>query len=260
MSLKRSYNRIIRRQFGLQAAWMPGQILHLGDYGTMDEGVFVYKGRLSDLGGPSIQAESEPRDDDTFSATTGAGTEVTIKVEGQVLEGTALPQGKAGVTFSLKDEHALVCKLSGARQDRIANIKAVSDFVRGAYKAGKWERDWRLVTERIVAKGATIVYSESGNSRIDATAEVPIKNYADASIGLGVIHNSGSEVHVVGAADLAPFVRIMKLHVFPNPSKPDLRGGNVLTGVHDFAGDELRERMFDSELVEDEGDTDLDNR
>lgn len=254
MSAKRSYIRVIRKQLGFQAAWVPGQILHLGEYGFIEQGAFIFQGRLTDLGGPGIEEESEAQPDANFQVTTGEKTTVTIKLAGEILENTSLPQAKAGVAFKLENDNALVCKLKGARQERIKNFAKVSDFVLKLFEEGKWDRSWRLVSERIVADGTTIVYSNSGTTVIEATANAPVEDIADASVGLSVSHFAGDEVHVVGAATLTPFVRLVRVRGY---LKPDLYGANMLKEIDEFDLDDIRKGKVQLLLVEDEGEFDL---
>ena len=50
MSIARQFNKVIRKELRVHAAWMPiANNFKLGDYGLIDNGVFVRRGNISRL-------------------------------------------------------------------------------------------------------------------------------------------------------------------------------------------------------------------
>ncbi|MEQ1571686.1 MAG: hypothetical protein ABMA64_39015 [Myxococcota bacterium] len=223
MGIARRYIHRIHRETGFYAAWTPAQPLALGDYGPLDDnGAFQRVGNVGDLGFGPLTALTEPRPNDFLDVTTGSGTSVTIKAAGQVLAGSSLPQASAGLRISITAADALVCKLSGPRQETLKAMAALQAFVVQAYRDGRWTKDWRIVTQRVVADGATIVYSDSDTVEVEATANAEITDIANPSLGFVVVAKKGGSVSVVGAPGLTPFVSLVRLR---NPvfGAPELR-------------------------------------
>jgi hypothetical protein len=220
MGIAKRYIKKIHNETTFYATWTPSQVLALGDYGALDkEGVFVRKGNLADLGFGAVQKLSEPRPDDFLSIATESGTSVTVKAAGDALAASKLPDAKAGVTFGFTKADSLVCKLKGPKQEAIGNIKAVQDFVIAQYKGGMWTKDWRIVNQRVIADGTTIVYADTEGVDVEATAEAPIQDIADASLKFSVVYKTGGSVNVIGASNLSPFVSLVRLYtsIFHGP-------------------------------------------
>lgn len=212
MGIAKEYIKKIHEELAFYASWMPSQVLALGDYGTMnDDGAFVPLGNVSALGFRGLTSVAEKRPDDIFEVSAEEGTSVTVKAAGIVLPGSTLATADAGITFSFAKANALVCKLQGAMQESVTNLGALGSFVVQQHNAGKWKKDWRVVTQRIVAAGTTIVYSATDNAALEVSAKSPVKDIADASLGFSVVRKTGGMVNVVGMPDLAPFMTLMKL-------------------------------------------------
>ena len=212
MGIARDYIKKIHEELAFYASWMPSQVLALGDYGTMDnDGAFVPLGNVSALGFGELTSVSEKRPDDIFEVSAEEGTSVKVKAAGTAVPGSTLAIADAGITFRFAKANALVCKLKGATQETVNNLGALETFVVQRHRASKWKQDWRVVTQRIVAAGTTIVYSTTDNAALEVSAKSQVRDIADASLAFSVVGKTGGMVHVVGAPDLAPFMTLMKL-------------------------------------------------
>ena len=233
MGIAQRYISKIHRETSFFATWTPSQVLSLGDFGTLDSnGAFQLEGKLSKLGFTGLSSVSEARSDDFLEITTESGTSITVKAAGDTMASSKLPQAKAGLSISFTKADALVCKLKGPTQESVDNLKDIEDFVIEQYKAGKWTKEWRIVTQRVFAAGTTIVYSDTQGVAIEATAEAPIQNIADANIGLSIVHKSGGAVNVVGGANLSPFITLVRLHkpLFGTPGLKSFTRDMVVSG------------------------------
>lgn len=233
MGIARRYIKKVHEETTFYATWTPSQVLSLGDYGVLDDdGVFVFQGNVKDLGFSAISVNPSTRPDDFLEITTAEGTSINVKLSGQGLPGSKLPDSSAGVVFSLTRSDSLICKLKGPKQESIGNFKALQDFVIQQYTEGKWTKDWRIVNQRVVADGTTIIYSDTDGVEIQASANAPVKNIADPSLQFGLVFKKGGSVSVLGGADLTPFVSLVRLQapLFGTPRVSSLTPGMVISG------------------------------
>ena len=235
MGIARRYIKKIHEETTFYAMWSPSQVVDLGDYGPLnDDGVFRRVGNVTDptIGFASIDRGVIPRPADFLDIETEEGTSITVKAEGATLPGSKLPDAKAGLVVSLSQSNALVCKLKGAEQEQIQNFRALQDFIVDLYGRGKWTKDWRIVSERVIADGTTIVYSDTRNVDVEATAEAPITDIADASVQFSVVYKRGGQVSIVGGPGLSPFVSLVRLHtpLFGSPSVSSFTAEMVRAG------------------------------
>jgi hypothetical protein len=233
MGIARRYIKKIHEETTFYATWTPSQVLELGDYGPLDgDGAFGRMGNVIDLGFPGVKTIAAPRPADFLDITTEAGTTISIKAAGEIMAGSKLPDASAGLAISLAKANSLVCKLKGPKQETVGNLKELQDFIIDLYKTGKWTKDWRVVSQRVIADGTTIVYSDTDAVDVQVTAKAPITDIADASLGFSLVHKRGGAVNVVGGANLSPFVSLVRLNnpLFGSPSVETFTADMVRTG------------------------------
>ncbi|MEB2310013.1 MAG: hypothetical protein OZ917_12055 [Candidatus Brocadiaceae bacterium] len=109
MSLKSKYARQVRWTFGsgYHAAWYPDTPHAIGDYGRMEDGVFVKYGTLRNLG---VQYDI---DNDTIPSAldinASQGVAITAKASGETnAKLPHIPEASAGLGIDFKSEGSFI--------------------------------------------------------------------------------------------------------------------------------------------------------
>jgi len=177
------YTQEIRRQSGkYHAAWVPEAQFELGSYGVLDGRRFVYQGSIAHLGIPFKTREGTA---EAASQWSTAGSTKVIFSPQATIGGTKV-SAKLDIEFS--SEKAMFFSAAGCQSSRIDDMTALEKALIEKVNSKEWRKHWVVVTELIRSR-ATIVLVSGGRSAkatIEARADVPQIDLANASIELGV--------------------------------------------------------------------------
>ena len=213
-SAQRQYTDEMKKKFGYYATWNPGVPLDLGDIGTFKDNVFT---RLSNLKEIGIEFEIRPDETKTPLEHNSQGSvSVTTK-----LSGTAAPQGSvltnldAGIIVEFSKENSTMFKSNNTSTSTIKDGIKLGNQVLALYRAGKWNKNWAIVTELVEAENATIIISNTSNSKIElkanANIDAPTFDIADAEFKFSTQFSRGLETKIISAEGLTPLFKIMGL-------------------------------------------------
>ena len=216
-SVGKQYADEMKNKFGggYHATWAPGVPLAVGDIGEFDnEGIFQKKANLKKL-----QIPFEIYDDGTISqldyVSKGSASVIT-KLSGQTApEGSTLATADAGIIVNFSKESAVVFSAKDVKYPSIEDqIKLERDIIR-LYKAKKWDRDWCIITELAKAEGATIIISNSSNSKIELKANAKIAatkiDIADAAFNFSTQFSKDVNTAIISQEELTPLFKVKKL-------------------------------------------------
>ena len=195
MSTPRTFNRVLRKELKVHAAWMPiTNTFELGDYGVMSGGVFTKMGNISefkvgfDVGtGPASKLDFKSESAKIIKATA----------DGEV---TALPEADidAKITMEFSKKGAIVAKAS-LTSNEMQNIAQVA---RQLKNADDWRRKYRVVRSTYHAESCVIVSSTSADQSLELSGKASdLAGFDVGSVSAGVSVSSSSSIglEIVGS-------------------------------------------------------------
>jgi hypothetical protein len=252
---KDQYTRELLKMFGYHATWFPQNRLDLGAVGVIEDGLFT---RLTDLKALGIPFDILPDDTpaDLEYSSSGSVT-ISTKASGTAsIPGSSLADGDAGVVVEFNKEKATYFRAMATRTPSIADTNSVGKAALDMYKQGKWEKNWAVVTELVVADSATVIISNTNNGKVELKANANVKaatiDIADASLQFGIQFSRGLETKVIAEKGMTPLYRVMgiKTNIF---TKPDFKARGI-RGLHMVtpakAKGELKDKLFFGYLSE----------
>jgi hypothetical protein len=89
----------------------------------------------------------------------------------------------------------------------------LGDAIMAAFNAGKWDREWVVVTDIITAGSATIVISDADNCsvKLEADASVPRIDLADASINLALVSSVNKSYQILSKSNISPLIALCQV-------------------------------------------------
>lgn len=250
-SSQAQYTNEMKKKFGYYATWNPGVPLSLGDVGTFKNNIFT---KLSNLKDQSIGIDFETRPDPTKTTlehNSKGSITVTTKLSGTVApQGSVLSNLDAGIIVEFSKENSTLFKANNTTSPSIKDaIKLGNDIIK-IYKAGKWNKEWVVITELVEAESATIIISNSSNSKIElkANANIESANFdiADAKFDFSTQFSRGLETKIVSEERLTPLFKVMgmKTRIFLPPifKTRSIRGIDLITPAS--ASDEYKDGIY----------------
>lgn len=221
-SAQEQYTDEMKKRFGYYATWNPGVPLKIGDIGVFNDNVFT---RLSSL--PDRGIEFEIREDLTktpLEHNSKGSVSITTKLSGAVApQGSVLTGLDAGIIVEFSKENSTLFKANNTTCPSIKDTVKLGEQVLDLYGKGKWNKKWVIITELVEAESATIIISNSSNSKIElkanANIEAPTIDIADAEFKFSTLFSKGLETKIVSAEGLTPLFKIMgmKTRIFLPP-------------------------------------------
>ena len=214
------YVRGIRKETKIYfAAWLPNEVLKLGDVGPLVGGFlkkdfFKRRTSLENLGiSFRVRQDKSPTPLDYISKQ---GTSVITKIAGEASDAIpALPTAKAGISLSFSSEGGYVFQAAESYEPTIEDMVSVNKQVVNACSEGRWEKNWAIITKIVNVPYATYVISTSSSSELvleaDADLKQGIADLGNASFNLTLRKQRGSFVKMLGAKNISPFFQLSRL-------------------------------------------------
>jgi hypothetical protein len=221
-SAQEQYTDEMKRKFGYYATWNPGVPLKLGDVGVLNGHVFTRFSNLEDLG-----LEFEIRADETktpLEHSSRGSVSVTTKLSGTTApQGSVLTTADAGIIVEFSKENSILFKANNTTSPSIKDTIKLGNQIIKLYKDGRWNKKWVVLTELVKAESATVIISNSSNSKIElkANAQVDARSLdiADAAFSFSTQFSRGLETKIISAEGLTPLFKVMgmKSRIFQPP-------------------------------------------
>jgi hypothetical protein len=219
MELWTNYITELHQAFGyLFANWVPQQEIALGDNGRFQKGVFHRDGRLEDLGIKVQRGEpDEARALYQYHSKNSSSAQLKVNASGK----SAGAKAKAGLEIKFADANSVFFNAADCALRTVPNTSAIGKTVRSKLEDGTWEYDWVVVTSLIEAKSTTAIISTSSNGAIvlNAEADVPNIDLADAKLKLGIASESNIGLKLVTEPGCSPLFACHQAHwrILGNP-------------------------------------------
>ncbi len=189
MSLARSFQSVLRRQFHMHAAWVPAVTeFRLGDYGLWRGGVFVALGNVDEFGVEIQEVEGHTArldfiSEDARVTTFSAGGAVAMLPDSD---------GEARLAIELPSEDSFILKCPELRSRRIGNVAQVVRALHASYRRGgaeRWLLRYKVVGELFTADDFTLLATRSRGTHITFRGKARLlqqlgKARVDASLGM----------------------------------------------------------------------------
>lgn len=205
------YSKEIYNNLNYRTTWLPGAPIKLGAVGFIEDGLFHTITTLKNLG--LSFDEVVDKDKDSIDYSSSSGVSITFKAAGEANQKfKALADASAGALIEFSRSGALVLQLRGVAIHRIADQpKLYKELLRSIVigDEDKWQRDWVAITEVVQADHATIIISDSSNSKLElkASGSVAPTSLVDLSGNFSVAGESQVSTKLIASSGLTPLYR-----------------------------------------------------
>ena len=212
-SLAAQYCEQINNHFKVfYATFPPNQPYQLGDFGILNDDVFVRIGNVTqrfdlNFGVRAGEAKSPAID------FTSKGS-VTVEFRSKAEAGIGTVPVKAGLDITFARENSVFFNAAECTLDSVEDQVKLGEQIIGLYNQRKWEKKYAVVTGVLRAKSTTAIVSSSANSSISldaATPDVAAINLADASLKLTVKSVRDVALKIVTEGELVPLINLSKI-------------------------------------------------
>lgn len=167
MRSARIYNRILRKNFHMHAAWMPLVTeFQLGDYGLFRRGVFVPLGNIREFG---VELKTIPGRTAKIDFVSSSASVIQYVGGGevQVLPGDNDLEAKLQLNFSRS--RSFVLKAGEVTSERIENIAEIANKLAAARRrkdGPRWRTRYKVVGEVYRGENVTIISTRERNTGV----------------------------------------------------------------------------------------------
>jgi hypothetical protein len=154
--------------------------------------------------------KDEKKDHRTFSSQ--ATSEFLVYAQGEA-DVTGVVQAKAGIDIGFSSDRGVFFNAAECVYDMFADKIKLERIILKLLEGRHWRKEWVIVTD-IVRAGATTVVISSGKKssiKLEAGADVPKIDLADASLRLGISRQQQIGYTVASADGMFPLIGLAKL-------------------------------------------------
>jgi hypothetical protein len=215
MSLFKMYTNQFYWEFGYLPTWDPGSKRELGDILEKTGTGYHRQGNVKELG---IKVEIAP--DPTRNALIEWKSKqgVTIEPGAQATVRKDLVDAKVAFTFKSNRVSGFYLRAKDVCFDMLSNNIELGEKIKELYAGKKWNINWVVITELVVAGSATIIISESTKSELQfeiaGTANTQVVDIADASLKFNVTFDKDVGYYSIAKEGLTPAFKLHKLKSF----------------------------------------------
>jgi hypothetical protein len=198
------------------AAWLPNEVLGLGDVGTLEKGVFFRRETSLGLLGINFTVRKDPNPT-PFTLQSEKGVQIASKAAGEIsTKAPNIPQVKAGVAVDFSTKGAFVVKAAKTYESTIEDIATLQKQIIDLYKKERWNKEWVVIAKLVTAPSATIIVSRSSKGKIELAAEGKFAagstvQLGEAKVKFDVSFVSGDIVDLTDAQNVTPFFQFVGL-------------------------------------------------
>lgn len=167
----RHYTRKLKKQFACHAAWPPSSRLSLGDYGTVDEGIFTLIGNLADLSIPLEIAPGKP-----FVHRFLCPDELTLTPKPKGIKpphGSQLTTADAGFHLRFERPGSFLFAIDKADSLHLSNTTTLQAELIRLADQGAWNSNYLFVSSIVRAEECQIIVSYADELELDLKLTTP---------------------------------------------------------------------------------------
>ena len=211
-SLAAQYCEQIKNHFKVfYATFPPNQPYELGDFGVLNDDVFVRLGNVKNRFGMTFAVRAGEAKSPAIDFTSKGSVAVEFRGKAEAAVGTV--PVKAGLDITFARENSVFFNAADCTLDSVEDQVALGEQILALYAQKKWEKKYALVTGVLRARSTTAIVSSSSNSSIslDAASDVPVIDLADASLKLSVKRVKDVALKIVTEGELVPLMSLSKI-------------------------------------------------
>jgi hypothetical protein len=216
MSLRSKYAKQVRQTFGsgYHAAWFPDTPHEIGAYGRMEDDVFLAYGNIRDLGVHyDIDQDTIPS---ALEINASKGVAITTKAKGETNSNLPyIPQAEAGLGIEFKSEGSFAIAAEQVFEDRIKNPGALEAQLIKLKDQGKWDSSFRIVTGVLRMPIATILISQSKDTKLELSLEgtltPAIKELGKMGVNANCLWESSAVMKYAPCRNAVPIIHLHRL-------------------------------------------------
>lgn len=168
-SIATVYSNAVKKHFKtFFTNWEPGVPLALGDYGYLEDNIFIPIGKITDdypeIGDTFLKFTFNPsKNHEEFKSGSG----IEVKLEPGVsmsVKGVALAKAVLNINFS--SENQVYFNAIGCKTTRITNKAMLGYSLEPLMTEGRWKKEFCVVTDLVEADKVLIAISNSNSSGI----------------------------------------------------------------------------------------------
>ncbi len=227
------YQREMHDNIGFFATWLPGDLLELGDIGTLKDGIFRKRSSLREL---RIKYQASALGaSQNLQYTSKSGT--AFSVDSSVAAPKPLDIS-AAIKVEFSSEGSFLFHASNVRNRRLENIANLTGAILEIWNNGKWDKNWYVVESIHQADCATVIVSEEVSAGVTFNAKgalggIPL---ADPRVDLSISSSRGKMAQIIAGRDLRPLYSCLRVREgwFSGPSVEAVRGESADPGGSPF--------------------------
>jgi len=238
VSVAEQYMNEMHDQFKYFATWVPGTPLQIGDIGELKGTEFTH---LSDLKqkGIDFKIRSDPSKISLHYASSGGFSISSIFSGDAGIPQFNLDVADAGIIVKFSKDKGVAFEAQGAEQRMIADVIKVDKAILDAYNNGRWEDDWVVISDLMLADSGTVLISQGKDAAIGLKAkiQVPKLSLANIDANFDVTYENNLNTTVICQAGLTPLFKIRGIdRGFLGIGSPHVEGMRRGKKEHDAAG------------------------
>jgi hypothetical protein len=212
-SAQKQYTDEVRKRFGgYYATWTPDVPLKLGDVGILENNIFKRMDNLNNLGLTFEIIEDQTKASLEYSSKNSV--KLTNKIAGDAVpQGSMLKISDTGIIVEFSREKAVLFKLNNVTSSYIDKLSALGDDILDRYNNNQWKKEWVVITELKKAESATIIISNSKDSKIELKANANIGitdlDIANTSFNFSVQNPNNADMKIIAQEGLTPLFQLM---------------------------------------------------
>ncbi len=127
--------------------------------------------------------------------------------------------GQQCIDIKFSSKHSVFFNAAACVPAQIQDQIKLGNDILSLFKAGKWQKDFVVVTNLYKGGSTTAIVSASGSASIglDAQGDIPVIDLGDASLKLAVKHSKALALTVVTQGSLTPLFGLSGLQGVFNP-------------------------------------------
>jgi len=227
------YQREMHDNIGFFATWLPGDLLELGDIGTLKDGTFRKRSSFRELG---IKCQESMRGaSQNLQYTSKSGT--TFSVDSSIAAPKPLDIA-AAIKVEFSSEGSFLFHAMNVRNRRLENNASLTEAMLEVWNSGKWEKDWYVVESIHEADCATVIVSEDISAGVTFNAKGALGGLplADPQVTLSISSSRGKMAQIIAGRYVRPLYSCLRVRAgwFSGPSVEPVRGETATPGNSPF--------------------------
>lgn len=213
VSIAEQYMDEMHDEFKYFATWLPGNPLHIGDIGELDNNEFTYISNLNKKGIDfEVQTDSSKN---TLEHTTKGDVSISTKLNGEIgIPKFNLDVADAGIIVEFGIKGGIAFNAEGVKNIKITEVDKIDQEIKNRWDKGLWKDNWVVISELVIADSTTILISNEKNASIALKAKIQVPKLSLASIDANFepTYKKSINTSIICQSELTPLFKARGVH------------------------------------------------